>query len=192
MSHPLPKHKKYTYADYLTWPLEERWELIDGVPHNMSPAPSRRHQEILVEMLRQFSNYLLDKSCRVYSAPFDVRLPQSNETDETATNVVQPDIVVVCDKSKLDDKGCTGAPDLIVEIICPGSAFKDLRDKFRLYESSGVKEYWIVHPNDNTVLVFKLGSDGHYGKPGMYSEQDEIEVGVLEDLTISLKTVFEE
>lgn len=192
MPNRLHKPQKYTYTDYLSWPSAERWELIDGVPYSMSPAPSRRHQEILVELVRQFSNYLVDRPCRVYSAPFDVRLAPSNEADGEVSNVVQPDITIVCDKGKLDEKGCKGVPDLIVEIISPGSAFRDLRDKFRLYESHGVREYWIVHPNDKTVLVFKIDGSGHYAKPEMYSEADEIPVGIFSDLNVILKSVFQE
>lgn len=124
---------------------------------DMSPSPSRNHQEISVELLRQFSNYLIDKTCKVYAAPFDVRLPEGDENDTNIETVVQPDIAVICDKCKLDDKGCKGASDLIIEITSPSTARKDLKEKLFLYEKSGVKEYWIVHPTDKTVMVFKLG-----------------------------------
>jgi Uma2 family endonuclease len=112
--------KDYTYGDYLAWPEGERWEIIEGVPQMMA-APSRVHQEILTELLTQFSTYLRGKPCRVYPAPFGVRLPVGNEKDLDIPTVVEPDISIVCDQSKLDDQGCKGAPDLVVEIISPSS-----------------------------------------------------------------------
>lgn len=182
--------KKYTYKDYSAWPDDEKWELIDGTAYAMSPAPSRYHQDISRELLRQFANYLLEKPCKVYSAPFDVRLPVKNEKDEDITTVVQPDLAVVCDKDKLDDKGCKGSPTLVIEIVSPETAQKDMKEKFNLYERVGVKEYWIIQPTDKTVMVFKLESNGRYGRPGMYTDEDEVKVGILEDLAINLKQVF--
>ncbi|MFH0924886.1 MAG: Uma2 family endonuclease [bacterium] len=193
MAYPLKKEeKRYTYKDYLTWPDEERWELIEGVAYDMSPAPSRLHQGILMELSRQFANYLLDKSCRVYIAPFDVRLPEGNERDEDITNIVQPDLVVICDKDKLDDKGCKGAPTLVIEIVSPHTASKDMKKKFFLYERVGIREYWIIHPIDKTVMVFKLREDGEYGRPTMHSEKDKVEVDILGALIIDLDIVFRE
>ncbi|SDF80708.1 Uma2 family endonuclease [Sporolituus thermophilus] len=190
----LPAHTKqtYTYADYLSWPKDERWEIIGGVAYNMTPAPSRRHQEISGALFNVLYNYLRDKSCKVYTAPFDVRLPEGNESDAEIKNVVQPDIVVVCDKAKLDDQGCKGAPDFIAEIISAHTARKDVREKFYLYEKAGVKEYWIVHPNDRTVLTFSLGTDGKYGIPEMFGPDDEIPVNVLPGLVIKLNDIFRE
>lgn len=190
----LPAHTKqtYTYADYLSWPKDERWEIIGGVAYNMTPAPSRRHQEISGALFNVLYNYLRDKSCKVYTAPFDVRLPEGNESDAEIKNVVQPDIVVVCDKAKLDDQGCKGAPDFIAEIVSAHTARKDVREKFYLYEKAGVKEYWIVHPNDRTVLTFSLGTDGKYGIPEMFGPDDEIPVNVLPGLVIKLNDIFRE
>ena len=112
--------QKWTYTDYLTWPEGERWELINGVAYNMSPAPSRRHQELSGELFRQIANHLKGKQCKVYDAPFDVRLSTAgNESDNYIDTVVQPDIVVVCDPSKLDERGCKGAPDIVIEISSP-------------------------------------------------------------------------
>lgn len=184
--------RKYCYGDYLSWSEEERWELIGGVAYAMSPAPPRRHQEILGELHRQISNFLLGKNCRVYIAPFDVRLPEGNERDEEIRTVVQPDLVVVCDQSKLDEKGCRGAPDLVIEVVLPATVKKDMREKFFLYERVGVQEYWIVHPVDKTILVFVLGEDKKYGRPEVYAEEGNIKVGVLPDLTIDLQAVFRE
>lgn len=185
-----PKEENFTYSDYLKWPEDERWELINGVPYNMTPSPSRSHQEILVALLGKFYNFLEDKDCRVYVAPFDVRLPEGDENEEEIKTVVQPDLVVVCDRTKLDDKGCRGAPDLIVEITSPSTARKDLKEKFTLYERMGVKEYWIINPIDETVMVFHLDPQGQYGRPAVYAGEDNIRVGILDEFSIPLKDIF--
>lgn len=126
--------KRFIYRDYLKWPNEERWELINGVAYDMSPVPSRRHQEIVGELYRQIATYLLDKPCQVYIVLFDVRLPKMvNEADEEIETVVQPDIVIVCEKNKLDEFGCKGAPNIIIEILPPYTAKKDLVTKYHLY-----------------------------------------------------------
>ncbi len=193
MGIPLKKDAdKFTYKNYLTWPENERRELIDGVAYDMTPAPSRFHQKILGDLHRQFSNYLNGKTCEVYLAPFDVRFAEKNARDEEVGTVVQPDIVVVCDKSKLDDRGCVGAPDLVIEILSPATAAKDMKEKFALYEKHGVLEYWMVQPLDKTVMVFRSGEDKKYGKPGIYISEDEIKVGIFDDLTIDLKVVFKD
>ncbi len=180
----------FTYQDYLTWPVNERWELLNGRAYNMTPAPSRRHQEISDQLLTLFNNYLKGKTCRVYAAPFDVRLPQRQESDEQTSTVVQPDLVVVCDKTKLDHQGCKGSPDLVVEITSPTTFQKDLKDKFILYERVGVREYWIVYPEEKTICVFRLTHEGKYSRPEVYTEQDSINVGIFEDLTIEVPEVF--
>lgn len=180
----------FTYQDYLTWPENERWELLNGRPYNMTPAPSRRHQEISGQLLTLFNNYLRGKTCRVYAAPFDVRLPRPQESAEQASTVVQPDLVIVCDKTKLDQRGCQGSPDLIVEITSPSTFQKDLKDKFLLYEKVGVQEYWIVYPEENTLCVFNLTPEGKYSRPEVYTERDSVKVGLFNDLTIELPEVF--
>lgn len=182
--------ENYTYADYLSWPEEERWELIDGIPYNMTPAPSRVHQEISVELARQMANYLIGKTCRLYTAPFDVRLPQGEEKEEEIGTVVQPDLLVVCDESKLDERGCKGPPDLIVEILSPQTAAKDMKTKRDLYERVGVKEYWLVDPNNKTVLIYMAGSDGRYGRPEAYAAGEQVQVGIFPDLILDLALVF--
>jgi Uma2 family endonuclease len=194
MNYSIKKDNKlFTYGDYLSWDDGLRWELINGEAYDMSPAPSRMHQEISGDLFRQISSYLIDKPCKVYSAPFDVRLPESNEKDEDVTTVVQPDIVVVCDKSKLDEKGCKGAPDLVVEIVSPSTASMDYIKKLELYEKSHVKEYWIVHPVDHIAMLYKIQDDGRYGRPEMYSDKDQINVGIFSnDLVIDLKNVFKD
>ncbi|TGE35746.1 Uma2 family endonuclease [Desulfosporosinus fructosivorans] len=188
---PTPKElsASYSYADYLTWPEDERWELIDGVPLNMTPAPTPKHQEILGEVFRILANWLKGNRCKVYMAPFDVRLAGPETLDSAIDKVVQPDISAVCDPQKIDDRGCLGAPDMIVEILSPSTFKKDLGIKLTLYESSGVKEYWVVYPLDETVMVFIL-QNGQDGKPTVYSVPDEIPVELFNDLTIPLESVF--
>ncbi|MBC8185157.1 Uma2 family endonuclease [candidate division KSB1 bacterium] len=188
----LKKGNGFTYGNYVTWPDEERWELIDGYAYNMSPAPSTRHQLVSMELGRQIANFLLDKTCKVFDAPFDVRLPEADEADENIYNLVQPDLVVICDEKKIDEKGCRGAPDLIIEILSPATSAKDMKTKFELYERHGVKEYWIAHPIDNIVWVFKLDKKKMYGRPIVYSEEDKITTPILKGLEIDLGLVFKE
>lgn len=186
---PLPKSEQnYSYDDYLNWDENERWEIIDGVPY-MQAAPSRMHQEILMELARQISNYLTDKPCKVYPAPFCVRLDiEKNNND--IKNVVEPDITVVCDNSKLDERGCKGAPDMIVEILSPSTGKMDKVIKFNKYEKAGVKEYWILEPDQKIMSAFVLQPNGRYGRPEMYTEEDVIKSSILSDFEIDLKSVF--
>jgi len=185
------KHpERYTYSDYLNWNDGERWELIDGVAYTMTPAPSRLHQDVVGELFRQIATYLLGKPCRVYAAPFDVRLPEGDDSQSEITTVVQPDISVVCDSQKLDDAGCIGAPDLIMEILSPSTSRRDHKEKFVCYERAGVREYWLADPAAKTVTVFKLGSNNRYGRPDVYGDDEKIAVGVLPGLEIDLPLVF--
>ncbi len=186
------KKTGFSYRDYQTWDKDQRWEIFRGEAYLMTPAPPRRHQEISVELTRQFSNFLLGKACRVYAAPFDIRLGDSTEKDEDILTVVQPDISVICDPVRLDERGCLGAPDLIIEILSPGTSRRDWKDKFSLYEEFGVREYWIVDPAAKTVVVFILGNDGRYGRPEVYTEEDSLPVGLLEGLVIQLESVFKD
>jgi Uma2 family endonuclease len=192
----LPKFKeedRFTYADYLTWDDEQRCELIDGVAYCMSPGPNRRHQKWLGELFAQFHSYLEGKSCEVYLAPFDVRLPDfSDATDEETITVVQPDIMVICDRDKLDDRGVKGAPDLIVEILSPSTAKRDITTKFELYQRHGVKEYWLIYPNDKTLLVYRLTDNGRYASPEVFGEGDTVMVQLIGDLAIDMGKVFRE
>lgn len=184
------KDEVFRYGDYLKWDDGERWELIDGIAYNLTPVPSRFHQRVSGQLFLQFGNFLSNSSCEVYSAPFDVRLPEGDEADEAISTVVQPDISVVCDPSKLDDKGCKGSPDLIVEILSPATARKDLKEKFLRYERAGVREYWIVDPSGKTVTVFKRTDAGLFGRPDVYGEEERIKVSLFEDLEIDLQPVF--
>jgi len=180
----------FCYGDYLKWPSGERWELIEGQAYNLAPSPSRRHQEVSIALASHLFNYLQDSECEVYTAPFDVRLPEKDEDDEEIKTVVQPDIVVICDLSKLDEKGCRGAPDLAVEIVSPSTAALDYKDKLALYEKHGIREYWIVHPVDHIVTVYTLQDSSHYGKPAIYTGEDHITPATLPGLTITLAEVF--
>ncbi|HLA34067.1 MAG TPA: Uma2 family endonuclease [Rhodocyclaceae bacterium] len=154
----------HTYADYITWPADARYELIDGVAYAMSPAPTRRHQRIVGQVFRQIANALDGARCEAYIAPFDVRLPQGDASDAAIDTVVQPDISIICDPDKLDERGCCGAPDWIIEVLSPGTVGHDQIVKKALYERVGVREYWTVHPIDNIVTVYVL-ENGSYGKP---------------------------
>ena len=180
------KEQRYTYADYHAWNDERRWELIDGIPY-LPAAPSRTHQRILVELSRQLANFLDDKPCEVYSAPFDVRLNALGDDDD---DVFQPDILVVCDEAKLDEKGCNGAPDMAIEILSPSSSHRDKTLKFNKYRHVGVREYWIVDPADKTATVFIL-ENGHYIAKS-YGNAETIPVHVLEGCEINLLKVFPE
>ena len=182
----LRKDKYYTYEDYAKWNTEARYELIDGMPYMMSPSPLRAHQAISMELSRQFAAFLYGKPCKVFAAPFDVRLNAAGG-DNT---VVQPDLVVICDRSKLIDTGYGGAPDLVIEILSQSSASRDRVLKFNQYLKAGVREYWIVDPDSKTVTVNIL-DDGRYYTTA-YAETDTLPVHVLEGCVINLADVFAE
>ncbi len=156
--------ERHNYGDYLTWPDDDRYELIDGVAYVMAPAPAVIHQAVLVELARQVDEALEESHCRVLIAPLDVRLPRGDETDEEVDTVVQPDLLVVCDPAKIDERGVRGAPDWIVEILSPATAAHDQVKKRDLYERHGVREYWLVHPVDRIITVYRVES-GAYGRP---------------------------
>ena len=187
---PSDDSRLYSYADYLNWDEDERVELIDGLPYLMVPAPSRRHQQVLLALGSQMYFLLKGHKCEVNIAPFDVRLPDNvNDADDKTYTVVQPDLVVVCDTKKLDERGCLGAPDLIVEVISPATASHDLIRKMSLYEKHQVKEYWIVHPIDQIVMVYRL-NNGKYERPDVYANDRIIPSNVIQGLEIDLKEVF--
>lgn len=186
---PKPE-KKYTYSDYLQWLEEERWEIINGMPYLMSPAPSTEHQRISTRLVAALEQFAGDRSCSIFHAPFDVRLPRQNEPDENIDTVVQPDIVVVCDRNKLDSRGCKGAPDLVVEIISLSTAKKDLNEKFNLYERSGVREYWVVWPNFQAIDIYHLNDEGKYEKTTSYVPGDILNTELFPGLEIIVEKIF--
>lgn len=190
----IKKDRIYTYGDYRTWPEEERWELIEGTAWNMSPAPNRYHQGYLTNFLAQLAPFFEKHHCKLYAAPFDVLLPDfAEEEEDNVSTVVQPDISIICDRSKLTLKGCTGAPDWIIEILSPFTLRKDSAVKFDLYERHKVKEYWIVDPGSRTVQVFILDDSGKYPEnPKICTEEDTIECTVIQGLTVDLRRVFAE
>ena len=188
----LPKRdiETHTYADYLTWPDDARYELIDGVAYAMAPAPVRRHQEVVGELFRQIADALDGKTCRPYLAPFDVRLPKlKSKASNKVDSVVQPDISVICDRDKLDERGCLGAPDWIIEVLSPSTASHDQIVKHALYERFGVREYWLVHPVDKLVIIYTL-SEGAYGKPDIRELIGETPSKVLPEVIIDWEKVL--
>jgi Uma2 family endonuclease len=183
-----PDRAAYTYADYLKWDFEEIVELIKGKIFTKAAAPNRRHQEVSGNIFGALFNFLKNQPCKVYSAPFDVRFSRNPEFAKT-DSVVQPDISVICDLSKLDDKGCFGAPDLIVEIISPGNSRVELQNKYELYEEFGVREYWVVHPTDCTVLIYTL-IDGKFQPSRLFTSGDQIKSTVLLGFTLDLEEIL--
>ena len=181
----------YTYADYLKWQFEERLELFRGRIFKMSPAPAPIHQEICSNLNTAFNTYLKKKKCKVYPAPFDVRLPDKDSSkDSDITTVIQPDLCVICDLSKIDTRGCIGAPDLIIEVLLPGNSRKEVRLKFELYEEAGVKEYWIVYPIEQSIAVFILNEKGKYDGATLYAGKDKIQCEAVPGLIVKLKDIF--
>ena len=186
--------KRYTYADYLTWIDEKRRELIDGFIHLMS-APSTIHAQLSFNWVFRAGTFFRKRKgrCRIFYAPFDVRLPkEGSKEDDKIYDVVQPDICVICDLTKIDEKGCIGAPDLIVEILSPSTAQYDKNKKFNLYEKFGVREYWIVDPKEKTVQVFLWQPDGKYDTGTIYKCDEKAPVHIFEGLVIDLKELFED
>lgn len=184
--------KKYTYADYLKWTFQERLELIKGKIYAMSPAPNRKHQDASQNLSRILGNFLLEKKCKIYAAPFDVRLtPRKKDKSGKIHTVVQPDICVICDLEKLDDAGCLGAPDLIIEILSPGNTKKEMKEKKEVYEENGVQEYWIVHPTDEYILQYNLENGKFVG--GTHYFDDEIVTSIaVEGFNTTVSKILEE
>jgi Uma2 family endonuclease len=180
----------YTYADYLNWDFEEIVELIKGKIFTKAAAPNRRHQEVSGNLSARLWNYLKNHPCKVYTAPFDVRFSRNSEYSKI-DSVVQPDICVICDLTKLDSKGCFGAPDLIVEILSPGNSRVEVQNKYELYQEYGVREYWVVHPTDCTLLIYTL-LDGKFIPSKLFTSGDRITSIVLPGFELDLEEVFKE
>jgi Uma2 family endonuclease len=180
----------YSYADYLTWPVDLVAELIQGkMFKKAAAAPKRIHQKVASKLNFKLYQFLEGKMCQVYPAPFDVRFPIDSKEDHRIFDVVQPDLCVVCDPSKLDERGCIGAPDLIIEILSPGSTKLELKHKFELYESRGVLEYWIIHPEHQNLLIYTW-VEGTYVPSLLFTTGDTIESTVIKGFKLDLEEFF--
>lgn len=181
----------YSYADYLKWQFEERVELLRGKIFPMSPAPSIKHQEIASNLHYSFRINFQHQDCKVYFSPIDVRLynhKKSIRANKEVYTVVQPDLCVICDQSKLDKRGCNGAPELVVEILSPGNTRREMQDKFDLYQEAGVPEYWLVQPLEKVVLVYTLNEKEEY--IGLRPAIENIVSPYLPDLKMTIDEVF--
>ncbi|MFC1223024.1 Uma2 family endonuclease [Pedobacter sp. BG31] len=182
----------YSYADYMRFEFEERLEIIKGYIFRMSPAPSRIHQKISGRIYVPIYNALNGHQCEVYSAPFDVRLAKKTQDDKEVFTVVQPDIVVVCDPAKLDNRGCIGSPDIVVEILSPGNNKKELINKYEVYEEAGVKEYWIISPTHKTFFRYILDENGKFQPTKMLTEGEEVTTKIIPGFKMVLDEVFKD
>ena len=186
-----PDHSlTYTYADYMAWKFKERLELFRGKIFKMA-APNMNHQTVGGHLYNQFYNYLKGKTCRVFIAAFDVRLPVKNrKKDDEITTVVQPDVCIFCDPAKLDDRGACGAPDLAIETLSPSNRKDELHMKYEVYEEAGVKEYWIADPAKKSVLAFQLQPDGKFSLPDIYTGSDQLAAQCVPGLTFNINEIF--
>jgi len=190
MALPRRDAQLHTYADYLAWPDDVRYELIDGAAYLMTPAPSRPHQEIVGEIYRQVATALQGKACRAYVAPFDVRLPKAGQADEDTDTVLQPDILVVCDRRKLDERGMRGTPDWVAEVLSPATASHDQTLKLAAYERAGVPEVWLIHPTDRLVTIYRLEADARFGRPLIFELTGQTAISSVPELSIDWRAVI--
>jgi len=180
----------YTYADYLQWKFLERLELFRGKIFKMG-APNTLHQVVTGNLYGEIRNFLKGKSCKVFVAPYDIRLPvQNRKKDDEITTVVQPDVCIVCDPSKVDERGVCGAPDLVIEVLSPGNSQKEVRYKYELYEEAGVREYWVVNPTEQNLIVFLLTEEGEFGSGRMYTNGDKLAMNILPGYSINVTEIF--
>ena len=183
--------RTFTYADYLTWPDNKRYELIDGVAFDMTPGPSTAHQAVFRGLFLQLGEWLKNRTCQLFSAPYEFRLAREGESEDQIRDVVQPDIAVICAPDGVDEKGGRKAPEFVIEILSPSTASKDHIRKRRLYERHGVKEYWLVHPDERIVTVYRLSPDRTYGKADIFAcENLRLEVATFPGLEIDFDEVF--
>jgi len=181
----------FTYDDYLKWPDEERWEIIEGQAYAMTPAPTLRHQQVLGRLHLLFSQLFKGKPCQVLLSPLDVRLPDLNEKNEIVDTVVQPDLLVVCDPAKLDERGVAGAPDLVIEILSDSTSRRDMDLKLRLYEKHGVRCYIVVDPWGKTLTARTLEPGGPYAIPELFAGPAQMPIRIFEGLVLDVGRVFE-
>jgi Uma2 family endonuclease len=178
--------ERFTYADVLRRPESERWEAHEGVAVSMSPAPATIHQRVVGELYRQIANFLVERPCQVFVAPFDVRLAPIDATPEQVHTVVQPDITVICNDAGLDERGFQGSPDWVIEVLSPATSARDQITKLRLYENGGVKHYWLVHPTEHVVTVYSRNDPTErFGRPRVSETKGQLGSGLFEQLSIN-------
>ncbi len=186
----LDPNGRYTYKDYLSWPDEFRCELINGVIYDMCAAPRRVHQDVLGELFDVFRVFFKGKPCTVYLAPFDIILTAFGTRESDSDTVVQPDLSVFCDRSKLTAAGATGAPDLAVEILSPSTALKDQGEKRVLYERHRIREYWVINPANETAMVYVLGDDGTFQRPRLVCRGETISSTIFPGLEATIDAIM--
>jgi Uma2 family endonuclease len=191
MSDPLRKSEHHTYGDYLHWGDDQRWELIDGVAYLMAPAPTWRHQELVGEIFRQLANQLVGKPCRAAISPLDVRLPKGDEADERIDTVVQPDVLIVCENDRIDRRGVRGAPSFVLEVLSPSSASHDQIRKRRVYERAGVAEFWLLHPIDGVLTIYRRTPDATgFAAPDIVEASGVIELTCVPDTRVDFDGLY--
>ncbi len=179
----------YTYADYVNFTFEYMVELIRGKIYKMTPAPSSRHQIVAGNLHYLMRANFTEKNCQIFIAPLDVILPIYNQKKDSPNTVVQPDLCIVCDPEKIQDAGCFGAPDLIIEIISPHTSKKDLTQKYDVYEEAGVREYWIVFHKEAIIESYVLAGS-KFTRGENFVKADQISPAIFPDLTFSMEEIF--
>ncbi len=183
--------EKFSYADYLMWEDDERWELIDGDAYSMAPAPSTEHQEVSGNLYYQLKKFLNNRDCKVFAAPFDVRfMENAGDPDSAIDTVLQPDVSVICDPAKIDKRGAVGAPDFIAEILSPYTTTRDFKDKYLIYEKHKVREYWIIDPSNKTVYQYCLLENGLFAENKIYFSGDEVSSSALAGFSLKVDELF--
>lgn len=190
MTEPARRTERYTYGDYLRWTDDQRWELIDGAAYLMAPAPNWRHQELAGEVFAQLRNQLIGKPCRPAIAPLDVRLPKGDEADERVDTVVQPDVLIVCQSERIDRRGVRGAPSFVLEVLSPSSASHDQIRKRRVYERAGIAEYWILHPVDGVLTIYRRGSAESFAPPEIVEASGVIELSSVPGVSVDFAGLY--
>jgi Uma2 family endonuclease len=182
--------QRFTYADYLNWPEDERWELIEGVPYAMAPAPTPDHQAVVAELTAQAVAWFRGKECAPYASPIDVLFAQADESDDQVETVVQPDLIIVCGRAKVDRRGIRGAPDFVAEILSPSSASRDQIIKAALYEKHGVREYWVIDPVERLVTIRILAKGRAFSAPRFVEAKGKLPVSIFEGFEFDLDFAF--
>lgn len=189
VNEPDIEYGHYSYADYLTWTMEEMVELIKGKVFKKAAAPGMSHQKVSGELFVRFHQFLKGKPCQIFHAPFDVRLPVKSKKNRDIHTVVQPDLSVICNPNQLDEAGCLGAPDLVIEILSPGNNKKELKLKYEVYEESGVKEYWVVYPIEQSLLIYTL-INGKFQASRLFASGDIVESACIHGFQLDLDQLF--